>query len=145
MRASQTIIENAPTGDSRANGRAERAVQQVEKQTRTLKLAVEEELGKFSVKHPCFAWLVLHAADVYNKYQVGADGLTAYERLRGRPFSGSMYEFGQVILYKTSMKVQGGDMRARWAKGLWLGKRFTTEEHIIATVSGSCPQSPHRW
>ena len=136
MRASQTILENTPKGDSRANGRAERAVQQVEKQTRVLKLAAEEDLGSFSVKHPGFTWLVSHAADVYNKFHVGADGLTAYEKIRGRPYSGVMMEFGQCILYKTSSKVHGGDMSARWAKGIWLGKRFTTEEHIIGTVEG---------
>ena len=136
MRASQTVLEHTPTGDSRANGRVERAVQQVEKQTRVLKLAVEEELGAFSVRHPAFTWLVMHAADVYNKFHVGADGRTAYERIRGRAYSGEMYEFGQCMLYKTSCKVQGGDMGARWMKGIWLGKRFTTEEHILATTEG---------
>ena len=136
MRASQTLIESTPKGDSRANGRAERAAQQVEKQTRVLKLAGGEELGTFSVRHPCFTWLVHHAADVYNKYHVGPDGRTVYERLKGRPYSGTMFEFGQVILYKTSSKVQGGDMSAGWKKGIWLGKRFTTEEHLIATTDG---------
>ena len=136
MRASQTVMECTPKGDSRANGRVERAVQQVEKQTRVLKLAVEEVLGKFSVRHPAFTWLVLHAADSYNKFQVGTDGRTAYEKIRGRPYSGSMMEFGQCILYKISNKVHGGDMGPRWAKGIWLGKRFTTEEHVIGTVDG---------
>ena len=136
MRSSQTVLEVTPKGDSRANGRAERAVQQIEKQSRVLKLAVEAELGSFSVRHPCFSWLVLHAADVYNKLYVGPDGHTAYERVRGRPYTGTMFEFGQVILYKTSSKVQGGDMSARWAKGMWLGKRFTSEEHLIAMTGG---------
>ena len=27
-------------------------------------------------------------------------------------------------------------MSARWKKGIWLGKRFTTEEHLIATTYG---------
>ena len=27
-------------------------------------------------------------------------------------------------------------MEARWAKGLWLGKRFSTEEHVVATATG---------
>ena len=89
MRAPQTVLEVAPKGDSRANGRAERAVQQVEKQTRILKLAVEEEFGNLSVRHPCFPWPVLHAADVYNKFHVGADGHTVYERVRGRLWVGN--------------------------------------------------------
>ena len=27
-------------------------------------------------------------------------------------------------------------MSARWQKGIWLGKRFATEEHIVGTESG---------
>ena len=132
-----TVLENSPVGDSRANGRVERDVQEIEKQARILKIATEDVLGKFSVRHPAFAWLVIHAADVLTKFHPGADGATAYEKLRGRPYSGMMFEFAQVVLYKTSMKPQGGDMQPRWEKGRWLGKRFATEEHVIGTTSGS--------
>ena len=64
MRTTETIVEHTPAGDSRANVRAERAVQVVEKQTRVLKLSTEQNLGGFSVLHKAFPWLVLHAADV---------------------------------------------------------------------------------
>ena len=50
------IRESSPVGDSRANGVAERAVQA----------------------------LVEHAADLLSKYQVGDDGRTSYERLKGK-------------------------------------------------------------
>ena len=137
LRASEsTILENSPAGDSRANGRAERAVQSIEKQVRVLKLAVEEHLGRFSVTHKAFSWLVMHAADVLTKFHVDGDGATAFEKIKGRAYSGVMYEFGQCILYKTDMKVQGGNMQPRWAKGVWLGKRFATEEHVVATTEG---------
>ena len=69
--------------------------------------------------HLCFPWLTMHAADVLNKFRVGADGKTAYERIKGRAYSGLMLEFGACILYKTSARVQGGDMSARWEKGIW--------------------------
>ena len=77
LRASETVLENTPVGDSKANGRAERAVQAVEKQVRVLKMAVEEHLGKLSVKHACFPWLVTHAADVITKFHVGVSGETS--------------------------------------------------------------------
>ena len=48
MRASQTILEQTPVWDSRANGMAERAVQSVEKAIRVLNLGTEEVLGSFS-------------------------------------------------------------------------------------------------
>ena len=46
LRASETLLEHSPAGDSRANRRAERAVQAVEKRVRVLKLAAEESFGK---------------------------------------------------------------------------------------------------
>ena len=42
LRAAETVIEHTPREDSRANGRAERAVQSVEKQCRVRRLATEE-------------------------------------------------------------------------------------------------------
>ena len=98
VRAPETVLDNTPAGDSKANGRAERAVQAMEKQTRVLKIATEENMGKLSVKHPGFTWLVEHAADVLTKFHVGADGMTAHEKIKGRAYSGMMMEFGQAVL-----------------------------------------------
>ena len=36
LRPSETILENSPPGDSKANGRGERAVRSIEKQTRII-------------------------------------------------------------------------------------------------------------
>jgi hypothetical protein len=141
LRAPETIIEHSPVGDSKANGRAERAVQAVEKQVRVLKLSTEEHFGVFSVLHPCFPWLVLHSADVITKFKVHPDGLTSYEKIKGRKYTGLMLEFATTVLYKVSAKVQGGLMQARWLKGIWLGKRFGTEEHLIGTTEGTIVRS----
>ena len=123
FRAQETNIEHSPVGDSRANGLAEGAVQSIEKQVRILKSSTEENVAKFRVTHKIFPWLVLHAADVLNKFLVGADGQTAYERVKGRAYNGVMLEFASVVLYKLSAKVQGGVMQPRWETGLWLGKQ----------------------
>ena len=136
LRASETVLETSPAGDSRANGRAERAVQAIEKQVRVLKLAVERNLGRFSVRHVCFPWLIMHAADRLTNFDPGADGCTAYERIEGRVYSGVMFEFARCILFKVHSKVQGGNMEARWEKGLWLGMRFASEEHIVSNAQG---------
>ena len=137
MRAQETLLEQSPVGDSRANGRAERAVQTIEKQVRVLKLAVEESYGEISVMHPCFPWLVNHAADVLTKFKVHADGSTSYEKIKRREYTGTMLEFAEKVLYKSSVKVQGGVMQARWMTGIWLGKRFASEEHIIGAGDGT--------
>ena len=147
FRAQRTNVEHSPVGDSRANGMAERAIQSVEKQVRIIKSSTEDNVGKFGVKHAAFPWLVIHSADVLNKFLVGSDGLTAYERIKGRAFSGVMLEFGCVVLYKVSMKVQGGLMQPRWERGVWLGKQWGTEEHLISTEEGhilrSAAVKPH--
>ena len=68
MRGAETILEQARKEDSKANGRPERAIQSVEKQTRVLKISTENSLGSgFSVDHPCFTLLVMHAADALTK------------------------------------------------------------------------------
>ena len=112
-----------------------------------MKLSTEEYPGKFGVKHPAFPWLVVHAADVLNKFQVQTNGLTPYENVKGRAYSGLMLEFGSVVLHKTSAKVQGGIMEPTWMKRLWLGKRFGSEEHIVSTPEGNairgCAVKPH--
>ena len=59
LRQGETLLEQLPKGDSRANGRAKRAVQKLQKKVRTLKLATEQNFGvKLEVRHPAFAWLV---------------------------------------------------------------------------------------
>ena len=84
-RADETLLENSPVGDSRANGVAERAVQSVSEQIRVLRLSLESKLAaKLPGSHPLTAWLVEHAADLLNKYQRGEEGRTSYERLRGK-------------------------------------------------------------
>ena len=55
---------------------------------------------------------------------------------------GEWMPFGSVVLYKISSKVEGGVMGHRWGKGVWLGKRFATEEHIVADEDGKVRRSP---
>ena len=110
MREGETLLEHSPVGDSKANGLAERAMQAVEKQTRVLKISTERNLGRrISVRHAGFPWLVMHAADVITKCQTHRDGRTSYERLKGRPYSGELLEFGTVVMHKVSAKVEGGN------------------------------------
>ena len=54
---------------------------------RVLKLDLEHRLTtRLEVTHPVFAWLVEHAVDLHNKFLVGSDGKTAYERLKGKKY-----------------------------------------------------------
>ena len=80
--SARSVEECSPVGDSKANGFAERAVQAMEEMVRVQKLGIENRIeDKLTVKHRLFPWLVEHCADLLNRYQVGAHGRTAYQRL----------------------------------------------------------------
>ncbi|CAE8634939.1 unnamed protein product [Polarella glacialis] len=122
---------------SQSNGVAEAAVQIVEDILRTLKLGVERRVSaKLPCAHPAMEWLVSHAADVTTKYLRGRDGKTAYERLKGKPCREDVVEFGECILYRSSRSDEG-KLAPRWEPAVWLGKRWGSTEHIVATEDGT--------
>ena len=66
-----------------SNGRAERAVQKVQKKTRVFSVATERIFGvAIAVLHPAFPRLVVHAVEVLNRTELGQDGKTLWERLK---------------------------------------------------------------
>ena len=89
-----------------------------------------------NVHTPLFEWLVEHSADVLTKCAVGGYGRTPYERLKAKKYHGQMVEFASMVMVKLQGKLQGGIMKERWIAGMWLGKRWTTDEHIVATAGG---------
>ena len=134
----RTLIEHSATGDSQANGMAERAVQTIEEMVRVYKLDIERRVSaQIEVTSVAFAWLVEYAADMVNKFLLGKDGRSAYHRLKGYGYSCEIMPFGSLVLFRVSGKVQGGLMTERWHDGIWLGKRFNTEEHLIAREDGT--------
>ena len=135
LREAPRVIEQAPVGDSQANGAAERAVRSVEEIVRVHKLALEKKVGKLlPVGLPIFAWLVEFCVDVLNKVQKGPDGKTAFERVRGRRYGGELLAFATPVFFRVAGKVAGGLMRERWFEGTYLGQRFSSNEHYVAAA-----------
>ena len=85
-----------------------------------------------SVHSPVFPWIVEHATDILNKCHVASDGKSAYERLKKRQHRGELLPYGASVMFRVAGKVPGGLMSERWHSGTWLGKRFHTEEHVVA-------------
>ena len=130
----EVVPENSPKGESKSNGEIERAVQEVQGMARTLKDALEAKAGVELVpRMAILAWLVEYCGTLVTLFLVGADGLTAYHRLRGRPWKIQLPPFGECVEYlrRTRHKLQ-----ARWDKGLFLGVKITTSEKIIGTPNG---------
>jgi len=135
--SSRTVPEWSPTGESQANGLAERGVQTIEGLVRSHKLELEEKLGeKIPIEKPIIAWMIEHCADLHNKYHVYSDGKTSFEKIKGKKHRGELLEFGQKILHRVPGKPKGGLMAPRWIPGVWLGKRFSSEEHVVAMGGG---------
>ena len=96
------MSENSPEYDPQANGSAEVGVQIVKGMVRTHRSGLEEELGhRVPARHPLIAWLVRHAANIVNWTVTGADGKTAYQRARSKPFTTRLLRFGEKCSYKT--------------------------------------------
>ena len=111
------IVEHSPVGSSQSNGVIERAVQSIEGQLRVIKLALERRYKvELPVQHPLLAWAVEYAGVVLNRCEVGHDGRTAYERLKGKKVRMPGLEFAEGVLWKSdhrsglwaSCRVHGG-------------------------------------
>ena len=137
-RAAQTILENSVPGDSKTNGAAERAVKAVGEQVRVLRAGLQSRLDMvIRTSHPMLTWLVQHAADCLSKYQVGEDGKTAYERLKGKKFSRPLVEFGEKVHYKKNTKGhKDNKLDIKWGEGYFLGFYWKTSEALIGTPEG---------
>ena len=101
-RTAPTVPVNSPKGSSQSNGSVENAVQQVEGNVRTLRLALSENLqARISMTHPLTSWLVLHAGLCYNRFQVGHDGKTAYFRNFGKQFDKQLVQIRGIRKFQT--------------------------------------------
>ena len=74
-----------PVKSSASNGVVERGIQSVQGQVRTLKDGLESRWKREIAAVECIApWIVEWSAHVLNRFEVGKDGRTAYERCKGK-------------------------------------------------------------
>jgi hypothetical protein len=129
------IVVEHSVRDSKANGIIERGVRSLEELVRLYIIDLERRIGReIVVSSNVFTWLVEHAADMYNKKLIASDGKTAYERLKGKKHHGVFAIFCKRVMFRVQGKDVGGVVTERWFEGIWLGKRFHTEEHIVADL-----------
>ena len=91
--------------DSQANGFVEVGILLMRGIFRTLKLCLESRIQhRIPIDHAIVPWLVTHACLILNTSAVGPDGITAWTRARGRPFTQKPLHFGEKVLYKLPVK-----------------------------------------
>jgi hypothetical protein len=132
------IIENSPVGASASNGVVERGIQSVQGQVRIIRLALERRYGvSIPAEHPLMAWAVEFAAVVLNRMEIGHDGKTAYQRLKGKRCNMPGIEFAEGVLWKSDNRSGAlGKLSSAWKHGVYVGIRSKSGEFIVADKEG---------
>ena len=114
--------EESPVKESQSNGLIENTIRTEQGQIRAVKDGLDTRYErKVSREHHSLPWLVEHSAQCLNRYMVGRDGKTAYERAKGRPFRVPAAEFAECVWYKKPGTMGKEKWESRWETGVWLG------------------------
>ena len=120
----QASAEGSVPYDPQSNGAAESAVGLLKGTVRALQLGLEKQIGaRIPANHPLLTWLVRHAAYTRTARVRGDDGLTPYQRVKGRTTSGpKLVGFGESCRFKNrSHEPLSDNLTSRWHEGHWLG------------------------
>jgi hypothetical protein len=135
----RVVPEGSPVASSASDGVVERGIQSVLAQMKSMRSALEEKWGvaKIAAKHPIMAWLTEYAAHLLNRFEVGRDGRTAYERSKMKKATTLGLEIGEGVLWKRK-PVGGalGKLTCMWGDGIFLGVKGKTGEVIVGDRAG---------
>ena len=134
-RIHSTIPEDAPVGEHQANGDVESAIGVIGGQVRTMRAALQHKLG-VEVDHrtPITRWLIDYSGELLTRFNVGQDGKTPFERLKGRRFRKELVEFGEQVMYEIKAGNRQGKMESKFAVGTFLG--LLGHEYVVADATG---------
>ncbi len=137
----QLTKEDPAAYDSQANGGTEVGVQLVKGMLRTHKLCLESRIDRYiPVDHPIVAWMLEHVTLLLNTLVRGTDGMTAWARIRGRPFGQQLVGFGESLLYRYPSKgprhAPDGNLGALGHDGTFLGYDRFSNTFVLETTNG---------
>ncbi len=138
--------ENSQEYDSQANGGTEVGIRNVRGFFRTLKFCLERRIGySIPAKHPITAWLIEHAAHLITVCAKGPDGMTPWQRARGRPFGLKAYGFLECVMWKPPLKGPQhdveGNMGPRLFPGIFIGYHKGSNSYRVITETGDVTKS----
>ena len=141
--AEQISKETSHAYDSQSNGGTEVGIRNIRCIFRTSKLCFESRIGKFvPIDHAVIPWLMEHVCLVLNVTARGADGLTAWQRVRGRPFRQYLINFGENILLKYPAKGPEHNPTGIWARKEQ--KAHSWASTLLQTTSARSPRTGAR-
>ena len=135
----QVTPEQPPKGEHQANGLAEVTGRHIRDQVRVMKLQLQKKLGRQVLEdEPVMAWMIRWAAMSMSRFRKGRDGLTPYQRQKGRRCEIDAVPFGEVVHYRLPEVARDRHqaLEERWGKGIWLGHARHTPEAIITSDAG---------
>jgi hypothetical protein len=137
-RTGETVPIESPVRASKSNGMMERAIGVWQAQLRTIKHFTEEKLGKrIEVDGVLFSWLIPYCTEILNKFRVGPDGRTAYERIVEHKCRHAVFGFAEsidFILENSKKDMHKADSRVH--HGIFLGYIWRTTEYIVGNKHG---------
>ena len=128
-----TLMEVTPRADPKANGEAEAAVREIKGVARAIKVGLEQRLrSSRPADSPILPWIIEHSGVCITVFRKDGEGKTAYQKLRGKGFSGVMFEIGEKVLFKElNDQRQIGGWDGRWSEGIWVGYDIATYQSLV--------------
>ena len=125
------VDQRSKNFDKGRTSMAERAIQTVRCQSKTLVHALEDQVKmKFDDKHIIHQWAVMHASWLINRFHYhSAVKSTPYQQIHGRPYRGKVACFASLC-YGLDGTVD--KHHPQWLAGVWQGKDLS--DHDILAV-----------
>jgi len=87
--------------------------------------------------HAVLTWMMGYASFLLNRFEIGSDGKSSYERLKGKKAKVNGLEFCEGLWFKVKEKRERvGKLAVRWRDGVYLGIRAVSGEVIVGAESG---------
>ena len=91
---------------------------------------------RIATDHPIVLWMCEHAAYLLNRLEVGRDGKTAYERMKGKKATVLGIEFGERVMRKEKPIGAMRKMVTQWQFGIFIGVKRSSGEITVADEKG---------
>ena len=130
-REDETVIEEVPVKSSQSVGCNEHDHFLVGGMARAPRIVMEKRFGdNFPVLHAVCSWILRHSGWLLNRFCVGRDGYTAFQRYKGRIHNGEVCDLFGCALFRVPSPEEAG-LDDRFRLGVWMGKTSRGDDHLI--------------
>ena len=83
------------------------------------------------------SWIPEYAGFLLSRFQVAADGKTAFERFKGKPYRRELVEYGERVMFMPIVHgAKLNKLESKWEFGRFCGIRPRSNEMLIMTTEG---------